>query len=195
MKLFNLSVGQYQLLTDIDPNLSIIEQNIYVAAAIKGITYDEASKIKLNEFKDLIEAAGDTNVKILEGLKINNNIILNGKKYHLEHHPDKLTSGQLLDIINIRSTHQNEPMKVIDSLLAAMCRPKDKGYGDDNLNLNERAALIRDIELHLVWNIFVFFWNLLNDYLGDTKGYLLKRMEETPKKVQQILDEGGDYSA
>ena len=37
-RLSNITVGQYQLLNDIDANLSIMEQNIYAVAAIRGIT-------------------------------------------------------------------------------------------------------------------------------------------------------------
>ena len=55
-KLFNLSVGQYQLLTEIDSELSPIEQNIYAVAAIKGISYEEASKVKIKEFRKIMES-------------------------------------------------------------------------------------------------------------------------------------------
>ena len=50
---YNITVGQYQLLDNIDDDLTEIEQNIYAVAAIKNITYDEASKIKLSEFNDI----------------------------------------------------------------------------------------------------------------------------------------------
>ncbi len=83
----------------------------------------------------------------------------------------------------------------MDLLLAAMARPKGKEYGDDGLNINERAALIRDAKLSEVWNVFVFFWNLWNNYFNDSEDSLTKWMEETPKKVQEILDNDGDYSA
>tara|TARA_R110002153_G_scaffold110974_1_gene252537 strand:+ start:200 stop:796 length:597 start_codon:yes stop_codon:yes gene_type:complete len=194
-KLFKLTVGQYQLLNEIDSELSIMEQNIYAVAAIKDITYEEASKIKLKEFAAMIVDLNEFNVRQLEKLKINNSIMLNGEKYHIEHKPDKLTSGQLLDVINIRSKHQGEGVKVMDLLLAAIMKPKGKEYGDDNLSLNERAALIRGTELNGVWNIFVFFWNLWNDYLNNTEGSLDKWMEEIPKKVLQILDEDLGSSA
>ena len=194
-KLFKLTVGQYQLLNEIDSELSIMEQNIYAVAAIKDITYEEASKIKLKDFAAMIVELNEFNVRQLEKLKINNSIMLNGEKYHIEHKPDKLTSGQLLDVINIRSKHQGEGVKVMDLLLAAIMKPKGKEYGDDNLSLNERAALIRGTELNGVWNIFVFFWNLWNDYLNNTEGSLDKWMEEIPKKVLQILDEDLGSSA
>ena len=94
-RLSNITVGQYQLLNDIDANLSIMEQNIYAVAAIRGITYDEASKIKLKDFADMIAELNEFNVRQLEKLKINNKVEINGTKYHIEHKPDNLTSGQL----------------------------------------------------------------------------------------------------
>ena len=193
--LYKLTVGQYQLLNEIDEDLSMIEQNIYAVAAIQGTTYEEASKIKMTEFSKLVEGLSDFNVKLLEKLRINNSVVLGDVKYHIEHKPEKLTSGQLLDVLNIRSKNQGKAVEVMDLLLASMCKPKGKEYGDDGLNINERAALIRDVKLSEVWNVFVFFWNLWNNYFSDTEDSLSKWMEETPKKVQQILDGDGDSLA
>ena len=192
---FNLTVGQYQLLNEIDEELSMIEQNIYAVAAIRGITYEEASKIKMTEFSKIVSGLTEFNVRLLEKVRITNKINLGGVDYHIEHKPEKLTSGQLLDVLNIRSKNQGKAVEVMDMLLASMCKPKGKEYGDDDLNINERAALIRDVKLSEVWNVFVFFWNLWNNYFNDSEDSLSKWMEETPKKVQQILDEDGDYSA
>ena len=193
-KLSKMTVGQYQLLNEIDGELPIMEQNIYAVAAIQDITYEEASKVKLKDFAVMIAELGEFNIRQLEKLKINSKVIINGIVYHVEHKPDKLTSGQLLDIINIRSKYQGEGVKVMDLLLAAISRPQDKNYGDDNLTLNERAALIRSTELDKVWNIFVFFWNLWNDYLDNTEDSLTKWMTETLAMTRGILDNDGDYS-
>ncbi len=86
--LYDLTVGQYQLLNEIDEELSMIEQNIYAVSAIKGITYEEASRIKMTEFSKLIEGISEFNIKLLDKLRINNSIVLNGVKYHVEHKPD-----------------------------------------------------------------------------------------------------------
>jgi len=193
--LYNLTVGQYQDINAIDENLSMVEQNIYSVAAIKNITYEEASKIKMSEFKKIVDELGEFNVRLLEKIRIKNKIFLNGTEYHLEHKPDKLTSGQLLDIINIRSKHQGEAVKVMHLLLSAMSRPKSKEYGDDDLTLHERAEIIKQVNLEEVWNVFVFFWNLWNDYLNDSEDSLSKWMVETLETTKQILGIGGDYSA
>ena len=193
--LYTLTVGQYQMLNEIDEDLSMIEQNIYAVAALKNMTYEEASGIRMAEFSKLVEGLSDFNVKLLERVKFSNSMTLGGVKYHLEHKPDKLTSGQLLDVLNIRSKNQGKAVEVMDMLLAAICKPKGKEYGDDGLNINERAALIREAKLSDVWNGFVFFWNLWNNYFDDTEDCLTKWMEETPKKVKEILDNGGDSSA
>jgi len=194
-KLSKMTVGQYQLINEIDSTLPVMEQNIYAVAAIKDITYEEASKVKLKDFGLMMAELGEFNIKQLEKLKINSKVILDGRVYHLEHKPEKLTSGQLLDIINIRSKYSGEGVKVMDLLLAAISKPEGKNYGDDNLSLNERAALIRGTELDKVWNIFVFFWNLWNDYLSNTEDSLSKWMKDTLKMTREILDNDGDYSA
>lgn len=191
-KLYNLTVGQYQLLTEIDTDLSPIEQNIYAVAAIKGVSYEEASKIKLKDFRKIMESVEQVDTNALKRLKIKNTITINGEDYHIEHKPDKLLSGQLLDIINIRSKYQNEAVKAMHLLLAAISRPKDKTYGDDGLNLDERAALMKGVELHKIWNVFVFFWNLWNDSLEGTEVSLNNQMNLLPKKVSQILAKDGD---
>ncbi len=80
-------------------------------------------------------------------------------------------------------------------LLAAMSRPKRGEYGDDKLNLEERAKLIQEVNLEEVWNVFVFFWNLWNDYLKDSEDSLSKWMGETLEMTKQILDKDGDYLA
>ena len=190
-KLSKMTVGQYQLLNAIDDTLPVMEQNIYAVAAIKDMTYDEASKIKLRDFSIMIGDLGEFNIKLLEGLKINSKVMLGGQLYHIEHKPDNLTSGQLLDVINIRSKHAGEGVKVMDLLLAAISKPNGKNYGDDNLNINERAALMRGAELQSVWNIFVFFWNLWNDYLSSTEDSLEKWMQETLTMSKEILDKDG----
>jgi hypothetical protein len=194
-KLSKMTVGQYQLLNAIDDTLPVMEQNIYAVAAIKDMTYDEASKIKLRDFSIMIGDLGEFNIKLLEGLKINSKVMLGGQLYHIEHKPDNLTSGQLLDVINIRSKHAGEGVKVMDLLLAAISKPNGKNYGDDNLNINERAALMRGAELQSVWNIFVFFWNLWNDYLSSTEDSLEKWMQETLTMSKEILDKDGGSSA
>jgi len=192
---FKITVGQYQELNNIDESLSLIEQNIYAVAAINSISYEEASKIKLGEFNKIVVQIQEFNVKLLEKLKIRNKIFLNGTQYHLEHKPDKLTSGQLLDVINIRSKNQGEAVNAMHLLLAAMSTPKGKDYGDDNLTLDERAKLIKDVELQEVWNVFVFFWNLWNDYFNDSEDSLTKWMEDTLEMTRGILDNDGDSSA
>jgi len=192
---FKITVGQYQELNNIDESLSLIEQNIYAVAAINSISYEEASKIKLGEFNKIVVQIQEFNVKLLEKLKIRNKIFLNGTQYHLEHKPDKLTSGQLLDVINIRSKNQGEAVNAMHLLLAAMSTPKGKDYGDDNLTLDERAKLIKDVELQEVWNVFVFFWNLWNDYFNDSEDSLTKWMEDTLEMTKQILDNDGDSLA
>ena len=193
-KLYSLTVGQYQLLTEIDTDLSPIEQNIYAVAAIKGVSYDEASKIKLKEFRTIMESVEQVDTNALKRLKLDNSVILNEEKYHVEHKPDKLESGQLLDIINIRSKYRTEAVGAMHLLLAAISRPKGKSYGDDGLSLDERAALIKGVKLHQVWNVFVFFWNLWNDSLNGTEDSLNKQMEQLPKKVSEILGSDGDSS-
>ena len=192
---FKITVGQYQELNSIDESLSLVEQNIYAVAAIKDITYEEASKIKMSEFKKIVDELGAFNVRLLEKLRIKSKIFLNGTEYHLEHKPEKLTSGQLLDIINIRSKNQGEAVKVMHLLLAAMSRPRSKEYGDDKINLEERAKLIQEVDLQDVWNVFVFFWNLWNDYLNDSEDSLRKWMRETLEITKQILDKDGDSLA
>jgi hypothetical protein len=195
IKSYNITVKQYQELNAIDDTLSLVEQNIYAVAAIKNITYEEASKIKMSEFKKIVDEINSFNVRLLEKLRIKSKIFLNGTEYHLEHKPDKLTSGQLLDVINIRSKNQGEAVKVMHLLLAAMSRPKGGEYGDDKLNLEERAKLIQEVNLEEVWNVFVFFWNLWNDYLKDSEDSLSKWMVETLEMTKQILDKDGDYLA
>ena len=39
-KLSKMTVGQYQLINEIDSTLPVMEQNIYAVAAIKDITYE-----------------------------------------------------------------------------------------------------------------------------------------------------------
>lgn len=191
---YKMSVRQYQELNAIDESLSLVEQNIYAVAAIKDITYEEASKIKMSEFKKIVDELNVFNVKLLEKLRIKSKIFLNGTEYHLEHKPEKLTSGQLLDVINIRSKNQGEAVKVMHLLLAAMSRPRGKEYGEDNMTLEERSKLIQDVDLQDVWNVFVFFWNLWNDYLNDTEDSLSKWMGETLEMTKQILENDGDSS-
>jgi len=191
---YKMSVRQYQELNAIDESLSLVEQNIYAVAAIKDITYEEASKIKMSEFKKIVDELNAFNVKLLEKLRIKSKIFLNGTEYHLEHKPEKLTSGQLLDVINIRSKNQGEAVKVMHLLLAAMSRPRGKEYGEDDITLEERSKLIQDVNLQDVWNVFVFFWNLWNDYLNDTEDSLSKWMAETLEMTKQILENDGDSS-
>lgn len=192
---YNITVGQYQLLDNIDDDLTEIEQNIYAVAAIKNITYDEASKIKLSEFNDMVKKIGKFDLRKLESKRINNKVFINGEEYFVEHRPDRLTSGQLLDIINIRAKHQGESIQVMDLLLAALSRKKGKKYGEDNLTLTERAKYCRDIKVADVWNVFVFFWNLWNVYLKNSEDYLQKWTEKSLKMAREILDKDGDYSA
>ena len=193
--LYTLTVGQYQMLNEIDEDLSMIEQNIYAVAALKNMTYEEASQIRMKDFASIIDDVEGIDIRQLEKRKINSSIKLNGIDFHIEHRPDKLTSGQILDIINIRSKHTGESIAVMDLIMAAICRPKDGEYGGDKMTLHERAKYCRDVKVADVWNVFVFFWNLWNNYLNDSEDSLKTWMEETPRKAMEILDNGGDSSA
>ena len=62
------------------------------------------------------------------------------------------------------------------------------------MTLEERSKLIQDVDLQDVWNVFVFFWNLWNDYLNDTEDSLSKWMGETLEMTKQILENDGDSS-
>lgn len=192
--LFNLNVGQYQELSQIDEKLTIIEQNIYTVSIIKNITYEEASQMKMSEFNDLINEIQLIDFSKYDGKNVNNDIKLGGEDYHIEHNPDKLTSGQLLDIINIRANHDTEPIIVMDLMMAAMCRPKKGKYGDDDLTLAERAKLCRAVPLEDVYNVYVFFYNLWNDYLINSEDYLQEWMENTTTEARRLLAQDGDSS-
>lgn len=194
--LYDLTVGQYQLLREIgqDDSLTLVEQNIYMVAALKDITYDEASKLRMSEFNNIVKGLNEIDIRALEKGKINSSIYLNGEEYRIEHRPEKLTSGQLLDIINLRSKHQGESIQIMDLIMAALSRPAYMEYGDDGLTLHERAKYCRDVKVTDVWNVFVFFWNLWNDYLNNSEDYLQAWMEQSLQKANQILKEGGDYS-
>lgn len=192
--LYDLTVGQYQLLREIDPELTAIEQNIYAVAAIKNISYNEARDVTILDFNNILKKLNTLNVKELEKKKINNTIKLGDKLYWIEHDPSKLTSGQLLDIINIRSKNNGESIKVMDLIIAALSRPKNEKYGSDNLSLQERAALSRSVKISEVWNIFFFFYKLWSRYLIDTEGYLQKWMGETLEMTKEILENDGDSS-
>tara|TARA_R110002153_G_scaffold34933_4_gene104041 strand:- start:2544 stop:3143 length:600 start_codon:yes stop_codon:yes gene_type:complete len=194
IELSNLTVGQYQLLAEIDPKLTAIEQNIYAVAAIKNITYNEARDITMKEFNNIVTAIERIDVKELEKGKINNRVNIGGKLYWIENDPSKLTSGQLLDIINIRANSHGEPLLVMDLIIAALCKPLNGKYGDDDMTLNERAALCRSVKVAEVWNLFIFFYQVWNNYLAHTEDSLTEWMEEVPTKVRKILDESGDSS-
>ena len=194
IELSNLTVGQYQLLAEIDPKLTAIEQNIYAVAAIKNITYNEARDITMKEFNNIVTAIERIDVKELEKGKINNRVNIGGKLYWIENDPSKLTSGQLLDIINIRANSHGEPLLVMDLIIAALCKPLNGKYGDDDMTLNERAALCRSVKVAEVWNLFIFFYQVWNRYLAHTEDSLTEWMEEVPTKVRKILDESGDSS-
>jgi hypothetical protein len=191
-KSFKLTVGQYQVLNAIDPELTPIEQNIYAVAAIKNITYDEARDITMREFNQIVDSIDAIDVRELEKGKINNTIRIGGQPYWIEHDPSKLTSGQLLDIINIRAHNVGEPLAVMDLIIAALCKPLNGKYGGDNITLSERAALCREIKVAEVWNLFIFFYQVWNNYLKHTEGSLVEWMEEVPTKVKQILERDGD---
>jgi hypothetical protein len=190
-KSFKLTVGQYQVLNAIDPELSVIEQNIYSVAAIKDVTYNEASKVVMKDFAAMIAELHKLNKSLSARLKINSKVTLDGVAYHIEHRPEKLTSGQLLDAINIRSKHSENPVQAMDSFLAAIVRPKGGTYGSDNLTLSERAALIRGANVAEVWSAFVFFWTLSSDYLNNTEVSLREWMEGIPQEMGQILGQDG----
>tara|TARA_R110002072_G_scaffold134213_1_gene274874 strand:- start:628 stop:1224 length:597 start_codon:yes stop_codon:yes gene_type:complete len=193
-KLFKLTVGQYQVLNDIDPELTPLEQNIYSVAAIKDITYNDASKVVMKDFAVMIAELNKLNARLSERLKINSKIMLGDVEYHIEHKPDKLTSGQLLDAINLRSKHSATPVRVMDLFLAAISKPKGGEYGSDNLTLDERAALMRGVNVESVWSAFVFFWTLSKGFLSNTEDYSREWMEEVPTKVLKILEQDGDSS-
>ena len=194
IELSNLTVGQYQLLAEIDPKLTAIEQNIYAVAAIKNITYNEARDITMKEFNNIVTAIERIDVKELEKGKINNRVNIGGKLYWIENDPSKLTSGQLLDIINIRANSHGEPLLVMDLIIAALCKPLNGKYGGDDMTLSERAVLCKKIKVAEVWNLFIFFYQVWNNYLTHTEDSLVEWMEEVPTKVRQILDESGDSS-
>jgi hypothetical protein len=143
----------------------------------------------------MVKDIGKINLNKLEQKKVNNKIFLNGEEYHVEHRPDRLTSGQLLDILNIRANHQGESIQVMDLLIAALSRQKGKKYSEDNLTLTERAKYCRDVKVTDVWNVFVFFWNLWNGYLKNSEDYLQKWTENSVKMAREILDNDGDSSA
>jgi len=193
-ELFKLTVGQYQLLSEIDTELTAIEQNIYAVAAIKDITYEEARNVTMKEFNEIIEQIDSIDIEGLERGKINNRIRLGGELYWVENDPSKLNSGQLLDIINIRANNDGEHLRVMDLILAALCKPMNGKYGDDNLTLNERATLCKDVKVAEVWNLFIFFYQVWNNYLTHTEDSLMEWMEETPKQARRILAESGDSS-
>jgi hypothetical protein len=191
-KSFKLTVGQYQVLNAIDPELTPIEQNIYSVAAIKDITYNEASQVIMKEFSSIIATLGEFNKQLTGSTKINSKVMLGKVEYHLESKPDKLVAGQLLDAINIRSSNPATPVQVMDTFLAAIMKPKGGEYGSDNLTLNERAALVRGANVAEVWSAFVFFWTLSSGYLSSTEDSLKEWMEETEKVIRETLELDGD---
>ena len=136
---------------------------------------DEYSKVDFHKWKSH---------KILSKKKIGDDI------YTIQADPRKINAGQLLDNINLLKDNSGQPIKIMDQRLATIMKC-DK---IQHQTLAERAALVRDVPLHLLYTTHIFFFNRWNLYYPNTEVFLAQRMEAMLTVSKEILAAGGDYS-
>ena len=185
-----ITVGQFQDIQAIDKELTSFEKVVYCVSILKGITYDEALKMPRNDFDKMADEYSKVDFhkwnshRILDKIKIGNDI------YTIQADPRKINAGQLLDNINLLKDNSGQPIKIMDQRLATIMKC-DK---IQHQTLAERAALVRDVPLHLLYTTHIFFFNRWNLYYPNTEVFLAQRMEAMLTVSKEILAAGGDSS-
>ena len=185
-----ITVGMFQDIQAIDQEFSSFEKVVYCVSILKGVTYDDTLKMPRKELDKMADAYAKVDFhkwnshKILDKIKIGNDI------YKIQADPRKINAGQLLDNINLLKDNSGQPIRIMDQRLASIMKC-DK---IEHQTLSERATLVRDIPLYLLYTTHVFFFNRWNLYYPNTEVFLNQRMEAMLEVSKEILAAGGDYS-
>jgi hypothetical protein len=185
-----ITVGQFQDIQAIDKEVTPYERVIYCVSILKGITYNEACKMPRKKFEKMAEEYSKVDYskwnkqKILSKIKIGNNI------YKVQPNPLKVNAGQLLDNINLFKDNVGSDINIMDKRLASIMNC-DK---IEHQTLAERAALVRDVPIYLLYTTYLFFFKQLKHCYPNTEGFLAQRMEAMLTVSKEILAAGGDYS-
>lgn len=188
-----ITVGQYQDLCSIDTELSPFERLVYIVSILKGITFDDALKIKVQEMDMMKRQYERTNFTMLDREPICKHVTLEGKVYDVISDPKKLTAGQLLDNINLLKEQGDKPIDIMHRRIATMVKPKNKNYSD-GLKGIEKAKLIQDLPLYKVYSAHLFFFNRWNFYYTNSEAYLSQEMDKAVEIGKEILRQNGGFS-
>lgn len=190
----------FQRIHALDPEMNPATKSAHIAAILTGNTYEEVRQWRIEKVKKTEQIFTTMNYKPYERKRVRF-IDIHGVRHRITDNPAKMSSGQLIDLIELMKNNSS-PSSYMDMALAIITiedtftsRTLERiglvKSKYDSTKVEERREYIKDIPLKDVWGVWVFFWNLWIRYCTISEAYLEREMMTTTQKVKSLLTGNG----
>jgi hypothetical protein len=150
-----ITVGQYQDIVTIDPELKGVFLSIKLANLILSIPEEEIEDLPIEEFNNILDKMSFLNTEVVK--KNKEFVKLNDELYYFKKDFNKLTTGEVASIDMILSDAEGNWYAVMDKLLCIYLRKE--GETKFKTEFMQRAPLFKALPITDVINLFFSFSN------------------------------------
>jgi hypothetical protein len=183
MKFTDLTIDQFQRIAAIEMTADEATRKVAIYAVVKGITLEEAQKMSIGkiiwEHKKI-----ESQLKDIPPIAYKERMKVNGKQYKLTLFTDKLSAGQLLELLGYNLTNDYEVIQSLHNVMATLARER-KWWRTLPYDGAGHAARAEEFKKHCtmgqVWGAASFFLMASESFWKIIPKYLEAMMKTTVK--------------
>ena len=183
MKFTNLTIDQFQRIAAIEMTADEAIKKVAIYAVVKGISFHEAKKVSMSSLNSEVKKI-ESQLKSIPPIIYKERIKVNGKRYKLTLFTDKLTAGQLLEILSYNLTNEYEVIQSLHKVMATLARER-AWFGLKKYDAENHAKRAEEFRQHCtmgqVWGAASFFLMASEIFLQNIPKFLEAMMKTTDK--------------
>ena len=180
MKFEDLTLDQFQRIAVIEANESDeAKRKVLIVSIVDNVDAKTLPMSQVTSRYKLIEAA----LKNIPDLPYKDTIRIGKKRYKLTMYSDKLTAGQILEIMSFDFSDSYKALMNAHKMLASMARERKlfRTLKYDGNKHPERAEDFKQCKMGDVWGVVGFFLKASESYLKIMTGYMEAKMKTMAK--------------
>jgi hypothetical protein len=192
MKFTSLTIDQFQRITAIEMTAEGAEKQVAVYAVVNNLTLAEAKKISIGTIAPAYKRI-EAELKDIPKLRYKHHMKIGKQQYRLSLYTDKLSAGQLLEIMSYNMTNEYEVVQSLHLIMASLTRERKwfRTLPYDGANHAKRAELMKQATMGDVWGAVSFFLMASEGYMQIMQKYSEANLKTMVKELASLTNTDG----
>ena len=192
MKFTSLTIDQFQRITAIEMTAEGAEKQVAVYAVVNNLTLAEAKKISIGTIAPAYKRI-EAELKDIPKLRYKHHLKIGKQRYRLSLYTDKLTAGQLLEIMSYNMTNEYEVVQSLHLIMASLTRERKwfRTLPYDGANHAKRAELMKQATMGDVWGAVSFFLMASEGFMQIMQKYSEANLKTMAKELASLTNTDG----